>query len=261
MSVPIVVAAFGTTSRAVQTYHYMDRIFRQRFPENEIHWAYASRMVKDKLKHKQNIDRLHPYEVLSRLFHSGNRWAVVQSLFLTCGHEFYRLVDEVGQSGIRTSIGLPLLYAPQDHAAVINVFVPLVTVHPDEAIVCIGHGTDHPAWTTYTALAHRLQMAFGPKVFMGVVEGGYPDRNAVIQAVRREGWTGVHLLPFMLVAGVHFEEDLAGCGDSWRQAFESAGMRVNVEKNGLGMNPQIVEIFCKHIEAALDVIPANQNSQ
>ena len=39
MNIPIVVAAFGTTSRAIQTYDVMNTIFRQRFAGYEIHWA------------------------------------------------------------------------------------------------------------------------------------------------------------------------------------------------------------------------------
>jgi sirohydrochlorin cobaltochelatase len=59
----------------------------------------------------------------------------------------------------------------------------------------------------------------------------------------------------MLVAGVHFAQDLAGGDDSWKAAFMAANIQVELEEKGLGLNPQIVEIFCRHIEAALDVIP------
>jgi hypothetical protein len=34
---------------------------------------------------------------------------------------------------------------------------------------------------------------------------------------------------------------------------------VELEKGGVGFNPQIIEIFCRHMEAALDIIPQNIN--
>jgi sirohydrochlorin cobaltochelatase len=51
--------------------------------------------------------------------------------------------------------------------------------------------------------------------------------------------------------------DLAGGDKSWKAAFEAAGIQVELEPGGLGLNPQIIEIFCRHMEAALDIIPQN----
>ena len=54
---------------------------------------------------------------------------------------------------------------------------------------------------------------------------------------------------------MHFEEDLAGDTNSWKTAFEAAGIQMELESAGLGFNPQIIDIFCRHMEAALDVVP------
>ena len=256
MTVPIVIAAFGTTSRAIRTYDDMDRIFRQRFTGYEIHWAFTSRMVKDRMQHRSSITRRHPRQVLEILARQGHPWAVVQSLHLTCGHEFYRLAHEVDQVGIRTSMGLPLLSAIEDYAAVARALAPLAEKDADEALVLVGHGTDHPSWSSYPALQYMLQQAHGRKVYVGVVEEeGYPDREAIVRAVVREGYARVRLAALLLVAGGHFNEDLAGGEDSWKTVFEAAGIQVALEYEGLGLNPQILEIFCRHVETALDIIP------
>ena len=63
------------------------------------------------------------------------------------------------------------------------------------------------------------------------------------------------LIPLMLVAGVHFIEDMYGNEDSWKTAFEARDIDVSAEQKGLGMNPGIIEMFCSHIQDALDVIP------
>jgi sirohydrochlorin cobaltochelatase len=95
---------------------------------------------------------------------------------------------------------------------------------------------------------------FGSKTFMGVVEG-YPSRKKIVTDVEKSGFRKVRLVPFMLVAGTHFKEDLAGGEDSWKTAFEEKGILVSIETKGLGYNQGIVDIFCKHIQDALDVIP------
>lgn len=255
MTIPIVIAAFGTTSRAMRTYDHMAAVFKRRFGRHDIHWTYTSRMVKDGLKQRQNITRRHPHQVLEALARQGHSWAMVQSLHLTSAHEFYRLVAEVDQCGIRTSVGLPLLSAIEDYEAVVQALAPLVENNVDEALVLVGHGTDHPSWSSYPALQYMLQQKFGAKVHVGAVEDGYPDQQSIVRKVVNGGYARVRLASFMLVAGVHFEEDLAGEEDSWKTVFEAAGIDVALEKGGLGLNPQIIEIFCRHMEAALDVIP------
>ena len=212
-------------------------------------------MVKDQLRQKQTITQLHPRQVLESLSRQGHTWAMVQSLHLTSGHEFHRLAVEADQANIRTSIGLPLLTGVEDYTAVVQALAPLVAKNKGEAIVLVGHGTDHPTWSTYPALAHMLQRVYGARVHVGVVEGDYPDQGAVVRAVVAAGFASVRLAAFMLVAGVHFEQDLAGDDDSWQTAFEAAGIQVKLEKGGLGLNPHIIEIFCRHMEAALDIIP------
>lgn len=254
MKTPIVITAFGTTTKALETYTYIDQIVKARFPEHEILWAYSSRMVKDAVKKKKNIDLKHPHQVLSELKDRGHTWAVVQSLHLMCGHEFYRLVEETKTCDIRTSIGLPLLCSPGDYVATIEALRKTCDV-TDEAIVMVGHGSDHPAWSTYLALQQMFDKVVGRGVYIGVVEDGSPSREEIIKAVKKDGFRKVRLKPLLLVAGVHFCEDLAGDEDSWKTAFEEEGIAVTLVPEGIGRHSEIIDIFCRHIEDALDVIP------
>ena len=104
MKPPIVLTAFGTASKALETYSFMDTIIKRRFADHEVKWAFTSRIVRDKLKKKSNLSIRHPDTILKELYDKGHKWAVVQSMHLVCGHEFYRLVDEVKKCKIRTTI-------------------------------------------------------------------------------------------------------------------------------------------------------------
>jgi sirohydrochlorin cobaltochelatase len=255
MKTPIVMAAFGTTSRALVTYSFIDESVRTHFPDHEILWSYSSRMVKDRIKKKKNIDLKHPHQVLTELKEKGYPWAVVQSMHLISGHEFYRLVEEAEQCGIRTAMGLPLLYSPEDYQGVMEVLLPDFPKSSGEAVVMVGHGTDHASWSSYLAFHHMVQEKFGPGIYMGMVEEGTPSMEEIVASVKKAGFKKVRLVPFMLVAGVHFQEDLTGDEDSWKTAFEQEQISVSAEKEGLGFRRGIIDIFCKHIQDALDVIP------
>jgi len=73
--------------------------------------------------------------------------------------------------------------------------------------------------------------------------------------VVKSGLKRVRLLPLMLVAGRHVQEDLAGPEDSWQIALEQAGLTVTLEATGLLHYPGVSKIFQEHIEKALDIIP------
>ena len=254
-SIPIVMAAFGTTTRAMNTYSFIDKVCKERFPGHDLYWAFSSRIVKDQSKQRHNTNMQHPHQVLSKLREMGHEWAVVQSLHLMWGHEFYRLVDEVADCGIRTSMGLPLLSEPKDYKEAVGVMSETFRDPEDEAVVLVGHGTDHPSWCSYVALNHIFREKIDSGIFVGVVEDGYPSMRSVVQEVRETGYRRVRIIPFMLVAGMHFEEDLSGGNGSWQFAFEEEGIAVSLDSQGLGFYSGIIELYCRHIEEALDVIP------
>jgi sirohydrochlorin cobaltochelatase len=180
----------------------------------------------------------------------------VQSLHLLAGHEFIRLVEETQKSPIRTSIGLPLLTSPDDYQALCASLAPLINAHPDQAILLVGHGTDHPAWCAYPALQYFMRRHFGPRVFVGVLEECLPSSKEVIANLRAAGHKKVCIIPLLLVAGMHFHRDLVGeSKDSWLNLLAQANISVKIVEQGIGMVPAIGDMFCQHIEDALRIIP------
>ncbi len=155
-------------------------------------------------------------------------------------------------------MGLPLLSQPEDYEAVVAALMPHFGEKGDEAVVMIGHGTDHPSWSSYVALDYIFRKKMTRGIYVGLVEHGYPTMASVIREVERDGYRRVRLIPMMLVAGLHFEEDMSGENRSWKLAFETEGISVSLENQGLGFNRGIVELYCRHIQDALDVIPDNR---
>jgi sirohydrochlorin cobaltochelatase len=254
--IPIVMAAFGTTTKAEATYRIIDAQVREAFPGHEIHWAYSSRMIKSLVQgKKERTVTQHPHEILRVLHAEGHSWAVVQSVHLIGGHEFFRLLQEIGDEEIRTSIGMPLLTSPDDFVQAGRCLEPMIRAHPQKAVLFIGHGTDHPSWTAYPALQQTLRQMFGNRIFVGAVEH-YPPSEGLIAGISAAGFKEVLLIPFLLVAGAHYRHDLMGEeGESWRSRLQDAGLVVEIIPDGIGGMPCVGEIFCDHIRQALDVIP------
>jgi sirohydrochlorin cobaltochelatase len=252
--VPIVLTAFGTTAKAFSTYENMDAVFKEELPEHNIIWSYSSRMVKYALKKNKNLDLQDPGEVLANLHQQGYEWAVLQSLHLIGGHELHRLAAERNHVDMRLSLGLPLLSSPRDYQEVAKALEAVIPENEDEAIVVVGHGTDHPSWTSYFALEAIMRKAYGPRVFAGVVEG-FPEMEETISRILKNGFKKVRIIPLLLVAGVHFIEDITEEEDSWQKNLEGHNIEVSVVSHGLGKLDGITRIFCRHIKDALDVIP------
>ncbi len=252
--IPVILTAFGTTAKAFSTYEKMEAVFRKAFPDNPIHWAYSSRMVKHAIKKKKKLDLKDPLEMAEILAGQGYPWVVFQSLHLICGHEFDRLVAERDSVGVRSAMGLPLLTSHEDYEKTARALSCLLPEDPAEAAVLVGHGTDHPAWSVYPAFEAVMKAAFGDRVFVGVVED-FPGLDHTLFRVKAAGFKKVRLIPMMLVAGVHFKEDLTCEEDSWQKVFEQHGITVSVVDRGIGHIEAVSRIFCDHISAALDVIP------
>ena len=87
---------------------------------------------------------------------------------------------------------------------------------------------------------------------MGTVKG-YPEIEHIIPKLKKAKIKKVVLMPFMLVAGDHAKNDLAGEEDSWKSLLQKEGFEVEVYLRGLGENPKYQDIYVKHIRDAMTV--------
>ena len=63
----------------------------------------------------------------------------------------------------------------------------------------------------------------------------------------------VRIIPFFLVAGMHFRRDIVGDSEfSWQSRFNKKRIAVDVIEQGLGMLPGVANIITRHIETAIN---------
>ncbi len=239
---PIVLAGYGTSTQARSTYDKITEAMGRRFPGHEIHLSFASAKGRQVLA--------PPETVMKRLQNQGHTRAVVQSLHLICAAEFHRLVMMAKTVEMTCAIGHPLLSSTRDYAEVADALAPDLARKKEEAVVLVGHGTDHPGGCAYPALTCLLKKRFGGGIFYGTVDRT-PTAGEVLREIQGGTWRQVKLVPLLLVAGTHVQRDLMQSPNSWRAVFAEAGIPVSVVSRGLGELAGIIEIFCRHTADAL----------
>jgi sirohydrochlorin cobaltochelatase len=250
MKLPIIMSAFGTTSKAIATYTQLDNSIRNHFPQAEIIWAYSSKMITRELHERKESTVVHPEEVLHQLAARGISKAVVQSLHLFPGTEFHSLLRIAGKSQLECAIGRPLLTTPLDYDQVGEILRPVISKRPDKAILVLGHGTDHPVWTAYYSLEKILRKKFGDRIYVGVVEK-YPDTAHLVDEIADRGFSEVCIIPLFLVAGMHYRRDIiSDSASSWQSRLQSRKIEVESIDYGLGLYPGFEKIIIRHITEA-----------
>ena len=118
------------------------------------------------------------------------------------------------------------------------------------AIVLMGHGTSHSANRVYSLMAKVLENDH-KNVFLGTLDG-FPGIEEVLSQTKKSRVKKVILMPFLMVAGGHALEDLAGnSATSWRSTFEHEGFLTKVILKGLGENESVIDIFVEHTRKAV----------
>lgn len=247
----MLIAAVGTSPTAMHTFRHLDMKMRGHFPEQEIIWGYSTRATRQKTVQQQDVALPSPESVLQDLAARGVTRAVVQSLHLLPGREFHDLHRSLRHPGITCASGMPLLATPEDYETLGEILRPTITARPGKAILLLGHGTAHPSWTAYYSLEKILRRQFGERIFVGALEK-YPNSATLPAEIRATGFTKVCIIPFLLIAGMHYRRDIVGDGPaSWTSQLQDHGLAVETIDHGLGLFPGLEKIIIRHMKDAL----------
>lgn len=252
----ILVISFGTSypDTCKATIGAIEAAIIKAFPEYEIFRAFTSQMILDKIKERDGIVFDNVAQALERLSKAGYNTVVCQPTHIMGGYEYEEMVEEIRQYQDyfdTLKVGVPLLNSVADYKEVITVLTKEFSLAADTALVLMGHGTAHRGNAVYAALDYYFKAHGYRNVFVGTVES-YPDMQTVMDYVKESGYQKVLLAPFMVVAGDHALNDLAGEEDSWKTAFQDAGFQTEVRLKGLGEYEGIQALYCSHAADAVN---------
>ena len=246
----IILTAFGTTTRAKDTYHYLESRIAPRFPDCQIQWAFSSPTVR-----RGTASATTPLPSLADiLFELRNpRRVVVQSLHVLPGHEFDRIGTEIKKFSVPVALGMPLLHEPSDFSRVVDSLKALISQSGQEAALVLAHGTDHPCRASYPLLQKILHDHIGTQVFFTTIEKPTEAPESIIKKIHEAGYRKVFCIPFLLVAGMHFLKDINGDHESsWKNMLKEQQIEIELHDRGLAYLPGVGDIFSDHIETAFN---------
>jgi sirohydrochlorin cobaltochelatase len=283
----IVLASFGTTvPEAVASIINIKKRVENAFPGTPVKLTFTSNIIRSVWQKRQAapqpwLDQGIPEEVLyvknivatiGDLMESGYRDIIVQPTHMFYMEQSYDLEQYISAlSGIRTMkakwqpfdrlvMGRPALGRPgvahdyhHDLMRAVAVLESDVRQAREEGamLVYMGHGNEHWSTGIYAEFSHAMQQAY-PDVItcVGVVEG-FPGIDQVSACLNAFETGKVVLKPFMIVAGDHAMNDMAGDDkDSWKSILTSAGFEVMPVLEGLGAKDAFADIFVSHIKDA-----------
>lgn len=252
----ILAVSFGTShiDTLEKSISVIEHEIARKFPEWQVYRAFTSRMIVRKLKRTENIEIDTVAEALERMAADGIREVIVQPTHIINGIENDRMMENLMEkmslfSKIR--VGKPLLSSVDDYKKAIHAVMSEVGLENGEMLVLMGHGTDHHANSAYPTLEYTFHALGYNQVLVGTVES-FPELKNVMAKLEIADRKKVALMPFMLVAGDHAKNDMAGEEDSWKSELEDAGYDVRVIMKGLGEFEGIRKIFLDHIEETME---------
>ena len=282
----IVLAGFGTSypSALVAITNIRNQV-QKAFPETEVKMAFTSNIIR-KIWHKRQNDKQFladnpnipqdilyvkgPLATIANLQDEGYNVIIVQPTHIYAGEEFADLSSYVaGLNAIKTIkakfmpfkklvIGRPLLgqygieydYHEDLIPAAKALAADVALADKNGAtLVYMGHGNEYYSTGAYAEFQQTLREMY-PKtnILVGTVEG-YPSLDNVVETLLHTKTKKVMLKPFMIVAGDHANNDMAGDDDdSWKMVLRSKGIEVITVTKGLGENSKIADIYINHIK-------------
>lgn len=256
---PVILAvSFGTSyndSRDV-TIGAVEKALQDAYPDYEVRRAFTSQIVIDILEDRDGLDIDNVTEAMDRLVADGVKEVIVQPTHVMTGFEYDDVVAEVNKYSDKfdtLKISDPLLVSDSDYDALVKCLEEETASYNEEgtAIVFMGHGTEHESNATYATLQTKLNDAGLNNYFIGTVEAE-PSLDDVVALVKDSGAKKVVLLPLMIVAGDHANNDMAGDeDDSWKSTFAAEGFEVECVLKGLGEYEGVQKILTDHAAAAI----------
>lgn len=255
----VLLVAFGTTMDSARPAIDAIEGTYKSSTKDPVLLAFTSDIIRDKLA-KEGKPVLSVNAAMNKLAETGVTDLRIQSLHISPAEEYSQLermvVKNIAKNPGRfktVKVGYPLLVSEKDLDGVTDVVLSSLPKdrQPDDAVVLMGHGNDRGPGDLIMAAAAAAFHKKDPHVWLATVEGAN-SFDRVLPQIKASGAKRVFLQPFMIVAGDHANNDLAGPDDdSWASRIKAEGMTPVPNLKGLGELKGIRDIFLSHTKHAV----------
>lgn len=262
----MVVMSFGTTYKdtRVKTIDATVDAIKAAHPNTKVITAFTSHIIRDRIQQKEGITYPTPEEALAELKKDGYTRVALASLDVIPGMEYnydaavYNLYKNDFK---KMTLGTSLMYWMGQENQTDQVIETLKAVQSqfpklgkEDGLLIMAHGTPDPSNAYYSVIQDRIHTLGMKNVFIYTVEGT-PNLEQVIPQLKLHGIKHVTLMPFMMVAGDHANNDMAGNEpDSHKSILEKEGFKVDTYIHCLGENQNIRNLFVERANEAWDAL-------
>lgn len=262
----ILVMSFGTTFKdtRAKTIDATVEAIKAAHPGTKVVVAYTSHIIIDRVKANEGITIPTPEEALAQLKEEGYTRVALTSLDIIPGMEYaykeavYNLHKDDFK---KMTMGTPLMYWQGQEGQdddITATMKALSTQFPKmgkrDAVLIMAHGTPHPSNAYYAVMQDRLNELGYDNVLIYSVEG-WPHLDTVIPQLKAKGIKNITMMPLMMVAGDHANNDMAGSEpDSHKSILEKEGFKVSTYIHGLGENKAIRDLFVEKANQSWDAL-------
>ncbi len=255
MKKAILAVSFGTSylDTLERTIGAIEREVQEAFPDRKVYRAFTSGMVLRKLREEMGIHIMDVEEAVLAMERDGVEEVFVQPTHIINGYEYEKMktmLQPYRARFVRMEMGMPLLSSVEDYSEAVRAVMKEAGLEKNETLVLMGHGTEHHTNAAYPALDYMFWAEGFRNVVVGTVEG-FPKIRDVIRKLKEQKAEKLLLMPFMIVAGDHARNDMAGEEEgSWKSMLEKAGFQVRICMKGLGEMDGIRRMFVRHLSEA-----------
>ena len=265
----IVVMSFGTTYKETRakTIDATIQAIQAAHPDVKVVTAFTSHIIIDRIAENEGIKYPTPEQALEQLKAEGYTRVALASLDVIPGMEyeydkavFHNYKDQFK----KMTLGTSLMYwqGQEEQADDVTEFIKALSHQfkqpaKNEAVLLLAHGTPQPANAYYSVLQAKLDEMGCKNVYVYTVEG-WPNLETVLPKLKKDGIKRVTLIPMMMVAGDHANNDMAGDEeDSHKTILMKEGFTVKADLRGLGENKAIRALYVERANDAWDALQAN----
>lgn len=261
----IVVLSFGTTYRdtRAKTIDATVGQIQNAHRGVKVVTAFTSHIViKHIIENEGSCPYATPEETLEQLRREGYTRIALVPLAVVPGMEYkydVALFHQYKSEFKKMTLATPLMYwqgqenQPDDVLEAMAA-LDLPKYRKGTAVLLMAHGTPDPSNAYYSVMQAKLNALGRNDVHIYTVEG-WPNLETCITALKADGVENVTLMPLMLVAGDHANNDMAGDeDDSHKVILQNEGFNVSVRMKPLGENKKIRQLFVNHADEAWDAL-------
>lgn len=264
----ILIVSFGTTYKDTREKNIekLAVTVRENFPGWNIYQAYSSSIVRSILKKRDNIIVPDVKEALQQMQQEGITHALVLPTHIIDGIENNKIKQTIEIcrelfADIKTADAL--LGNERDCKYIAKAFWKEIEIIAGDApVILMGHGSAHEADKYYAMLEKEIRDYSGKETYIATVEGTITIETVIEQLNASPKEKGrVLLLPFMLVAGDHAVNDMAGEKDSFASKLRNEGYEPECILRGIGEYEGVRNLYIKHLREASTLLDISSSSK